>query len=192
MNLVIRDNRQMRAVTGLSFEQFDRLLEAFKATYEQMRQEAYEKALESGQRSRRLGGGRKGALPTLRDKLFFVLCYYKSYPTFDMLGAQFNLSRSKANENLHRLSAILRQTLADLEVLPHREFATPEEMARALEAVEVLLIDGTERPHQRPQEDEKQQDLYSGKKTPYPEEPDHLNPEQVHSLCQPDDAWLHP
>lgn len=168
MNVVIRDERQMRAMSGLSFQQFERLLEAFEATYERIRQEAYEEGLKSGQRSRKPGGGRKGALPTLRDKLFFVLYYDKTYPTFDVLGAHFNLSRAKANENLHRLSPILRQTLADLDVLPDREFATPDEMVAALEAVEVLLIDATERPHQRPQEDEKQQDLYSGKKNGTP------------------------
>lgn len=164
MKFNIRDERQMRAMSGLTSEQFDRLLEAFEATYERIRQEEYEAGLKSGERSRKPGGGRKGGLPTLRDKLFFVLYYYKSYPTFDVLGAQFNLSRSKANENLHRLSAILHQTLAKLGVLPQRAFATPDEMVAALAAVEVLLIDATERPHQRPQADKKQRELYSGKK----------------------------
>jgi len=27
--------------------------------------------------------------------------YHKTYPTFDVLGQQFEMARSKANENLH-------------------------------------------------------------------------------------------
>ncbi len=79
MKFNIRDERQMRAMSGMTSEQFDRLLEAFEATYERIRQEEYEAGLKSGERSRKPGGGRKGGLPTLRDKLFFVLYYYKSY-----------------------------------------------------------------------------------------------------------------
>lgn len=164
MTFKIRDDRQMRSMVGLSMQQFERLLEAFEATYHRIRQEAYEKGLKTGGRKRKPGGGRKGALPTLRDKLFFVLYYYKTYPTFDVLGAHFNMSRSKANENLHKLSPLVNQTLKDLGVSPHRDFSTPEEMMAALEEIEVLLVDGTERPHQRPQESDKQRDMYSGKK----------------------------
>ena len=38
-------------------------------------------------------------LRELLDKLQFVLYYYKTYPTFDVLGQQFDMARSKANEN---------------------------------------------------------------------------------------------
>jgi hypothetical protein len=43
----------------------------------------------------------------MTEKLLFVLYYYKTYPTFDVLGTQFNMARSKANENLHKLWPIL-------------------------------------------------------------------------------------
>ena len=36
----------------------------------------------------------------MAEKLLFVLYYYKTYPTFDVLGTQFDMVRSKANENL--------------------------------------------------------------------------------------------
>ena len=47
----------------------------------------------------------------MADKLLFVLYYYKTYPTFDVLGTQFELVRSKAHENLHKLSPIFYDTL---------------------------------------------------------------------------------
>ncbi len=40
----------------------------------------------------------------MAEKLQFVLYYYKTYPTFDVLGTQFAMARSKAHENLHKLS----------------------------------------------------------------------------------------
>ena len=40
--------------------------------------------------------GKKGKLPTAHEKLTFLLYYLKVYPTFDVLGTQFGLNRSKA------------------------------------------------------------------------------------------------
>ena len=97
MSLVIRDDRQMKALTGLSQVQFDQLLPVFESTYQATQQQAYEEGIEAGTRQRKPGGGCKGKLPTIADKLLFVLYYYKTYPTFDVLGAQFHMARSKAN-----------------------------------------------------------------------------------------------
>src|SRR3990170_4971235 len=98
--ITVRDDRHMRSLTVLSPAQFDQLLLTFASVYQETQQEAYEKGLAAGTRQRKPGGGAKGKLPTLSDKLLFVLYYYKTYPTFDVLGAQFDLARSKANENL--------------------------------------------------------------------------------------------
>ena len=51
--------------------------------------------------------------------------------------------------------------------LPKREFESVEAFKASLGNEEQLLIDVTERPHQRPQDKTQQQSLYSGKKTPY-------------------------
>jgi hypothetical protein len=164
MSLVIRDDRQRKALTGLSQAQFDQLLPVFESTYQSTQQQAYEEGVASGTRHRKLGGGCKGKLPTIVDKLTFVLYYYKTYPTFDALGAQFNMARSKANENLHKLSPILYDTLVELEVMPYRELTTPEELKAALQGGDHLLIDATERAYHRSTDNAKQRDHYSGKK----------------------------
>jgi hypothetical protein len=49
-------------------------------------------------------------------------------------------------------------------VLPERKIRTLEELLEAFPDVGDLLIDGTERPIQRPKDDEKQKENYSGKK----------------------------
>jgi len=111
MGLQIRDERQMKALTGLSQAQFDHLLSVFSDLSQATQHTTYEEGVASGTRRRKPGGGSKGKLPTMADKLMFVLYYYKTYPTFAVLGTQCDMVRSKAHENLHKLSPILYNTL---------------------------------------------------------------------------------
>jgi hypothetical protein len=148
----------------LSQSQFDHLVPLFSAIYTEKQQQEYENGVAAGTRRRKPGGGAKGKLRTLADKLLFVLYYYKVYPTFDVLGTQFALGRSKAHENLHKLSPFLHDTLVRLEVLPPREFTTPEELKAALQGVDQIIIDATERAYRRSQDDAQQREHYSGKK----------------------------
>jgi hypothetical protein len=162
--LTIRDDRHMRSLTGLSNDQFTKLLETFSRVYQETQQAAYEAGVAAGIRQRKPGGGAKGKLPGYRDKLQFVLYYYKVYPTFDVLGTQFDMARSKAHTNLYKLTPILEQTLVQLGVLPHREFHSPAELQAALDGVDQILIDVTERAYRRSQDNATQKDHYSGKK----------------------------
>src|SRR5712692_4427326 len=118
MGLQIRDDRQRKALTGLSQAQFDPLLSVFSAIYRATQQKTYEAGVAAGTRRRHPGGGSTGKLPTMAEKLQFVLSYYKTYPTFDVLGMQLAMARSKAHENLHKLSPSLYETLVDLALMP--------------------------------------------------------------------------
>jgi hypothetical protein len=69
MGLLIQDDRQMKALTGLSQDQFDHLLPVFSAIYQAAQQHRYAKGVESGTRRRKPGGGSKGKLPTMAEKL---------------------------------------------------------------------------------------------------------------------------
>jgi hypothetical protein len=163
----IRDDRQMRALTGVPTEKFSTLEAAFALAIDDEKERAYREGLAQGKRQRKPGGGQKGKLPTAYEKLTFLLYYLKVYPTFDVLGTQFGMNRSKACENVHALLPILRKALDNLGVLPLREFKTVEEFRTACNWIDDLLIDATERPHTRPSDNEKQKDLYSGKKKAY-------------------------
>ena len=160
-----RDDRQMRALTGVSTEKLAVLESAFATAWAEEKERVYLEQLAQGKRQRKPGAGQKGKLPTIREKLFFLLYYLKVYPTFDVLGAQFGLVRSKACENVHTLFPILSKTLTNLGVLPHREFKTVEDFRNACQGIEKLLIDATERPHCRPTKDAEQRAMYSGKKS---------------------------
>jgi hypothetical protein len=168
MGIKLRDDRQMRALTGLSEAEFEQLLPTFAKVYQAHEQAQYEQAVQAGQRQRSPGGGRKSKLATMADKLFFVLYYYKDYPTFDVLGAKFDLARSKAHAHVHKLSARLHETLVQLEMMPHREFQTVDELMCALDGIDQIIIDATERAYRRPQDEQQQRAHYSGKKNAIP------------------------
>ena len=186
MGIQVRDERHMKALTGLSHAQFDDLLPVFSDIYEATQQQRYEEGVASGTRRRKPGGGTRGKLPTMTEKLLFVLYYYKTYPTFDVLGTQFDMVRSKAHENLHKLSPILYDTLVSLEMMPYREFSTPDDFKAALQGIDQLLIDATERAYRRSQEEAKQREYYSGKKRAYAEEHGDVSSKQVHRFSWSD------
>jgi Helix-turn-helix of DDE superfamily endonuclease len=169
MGMHIRDERQMKALTGLSQAQFHHLRSVFSDSSQAIQQQTSAKGIEAGTRRRKPGGGCQGKWPTMADKLLFVLYYSKTYPTFDVLGTQCEMARSKANENLHKLSPILYDTLVGLERMPYRELATPEDVKAALHGMDHLLLDATARASHRATDDAQQREHYSGKKPAYAE-----------------------
>lgn len=79
---VARNSRLLRAVTGLSRDEFHRLLPNFSLAYS----EALAREQGNRPRRRRVGGGRKGQLPSMADKLLFMLVYVHLYPIQEVLG----------------------------------------------------------------------------------------------------------
>ena len=157
-----RDRRKCVALTGLTPKEFAVLLPAFARAYAE--QYPVERTLAGEPRQRQAGGGRKGGLAEMEQKLLFILVYQKAYPLQTLLGEVFALSQPRVNEWIHRLLPILKEALDDLGVLPEREperFAQSE--ARHGERPD-FIIDGTERRRQRPKNPEKQAAAYSGKK----------------------------
>jgi hypothetical protein len=138
----------------------------FTTSYREVQQERY--AAKQATRQRQPGAGQKGKLPTMSLKLLFILYYWKVYPTYDVLGCQFDLDRSKACTNVHALWPVLERTLKTLGVLPVRAFSSIEDLHAACGEIRDLIIDATEREHVRPQDDEQQRDMYSGKKNVIP------------------------
>lgn len=156
------DDRQFKALTGLTLSAFRQLLPFFAESYSEAVIERYEQHKDT--RKRRPGAGQKGRLNTMFKKLFFILYYLKVYPTFDVLGYHFALDRSKACTNVHKLLPILIQALDKAGVLPKRRFESIAEIHAAFTGILDLLIDATERPHCRPKDVKAQQQKYSGKK----------------------------
>ena len=166
----IRDDRQMRSLTGLDLGAFCALIAPFAAACAQV---ANARFSPHRPRQRQAGGGRKGHLRSPEQKLLLLLYYLKSYPTFDVLGATFGLHRSKAHRYVHQLAPALHLALAELGVLPARQIDSLAEMQAVFGNVPTLLLDATERLRQRPQAVVDRPASYSGKKTVHLQEHPH-------------------
>ena len=154
--------REFLAATGLTHTEFARLLPAFALAYTALYPP--DTTLEGKARQRQVGGGAKGVLPQLEDKLLFILGYQKTNPLQTMHGLQFGLRQPQANAWIHRLLPVLQRALAALALAPERDASQVANSSLALEGASNLAIDGTERRRQRPTDDFQQQAHYSGKK----------------------------
>lgn len=116
------------------------------------------------ERQRKLGGGRRGHLPTALDKLVFILMYLKTYPTFDVMGFLTGRQRSKCQYSVANLLPVLEMALGKHLVLPKRKISSPEEFFTLFPEIKEVFLDGTERRTQKPRDRKRRNKLYSGKK----------------------------
>jgi hypothetical protein len=148
-------------LTGLSIAAFRDILPAFVRATQQLERQA--DAQRSQPRKRQRGGGRKPILLSEADRLLFILFYFKVYPLQTVQGFFFGMSQAQACEWIHRLSPVLNLALGFERHLPARKAATVTQVLRECPGLE-FIIDGTERPIQRPKDKERQREFYSGKK----------------------------
>jgi hypothetical protein len=149
----------LQSLTGLNPKEFAILLKSFERAW----QEYIEREYMDKPRARRYGGGRHAELSTSADKLLFILVYFRLYPTQAVQGFLFGIGQSQAWEWIHKLSPLLNQALGYEKQLPERQPARLATVLRECPSLE-FMIDGTERPINRPQNKLAQQDSYSGKK----------------------------
>jgi len=154
--------REFLAATGLTHAEFARVLPAFTAASAALYPSA--KTWQGKVRQRQVGGGAKGILPQMADKLLFLLVYQKTNPLQTMHGLQFGLSQPQTNSWIHRLLPVLQRALAALDMAPERDASQVATSHLTLEGAPNRAIDGTERRRQRPQDDTAQQAHSSGKK----------------------------
>lgn len=148
------------AFTSLTKPEFENLLVAFEQAWQK---HILTESMSGQQRQRQYGGGRKPTLNNTADRLLFILFYLKTYPLQEVLAFFFEMSQAQANEWIFRLAAVLKMALAELACLPEREATRLAEVLAQCDTLE-FAQDGTERRCQRPKDDQKQRQFYSGKK----------------------------
>lgn len=159
-------DRKFRSLTGLNKKDFKELTLVFSEC-EQEKNVAYHEAFFE-RTGRKLNGGGNPTFRTPTEKLFLILFYLKTYPTFDVLGFTFNCSGKTAHENLYKFLPVLEQALNRLKVLPKRNFDTVEEFVEYVQEHKNILIDATERIHHRKRDYQQQKAFYNGKKKHIP------------------------
>ena len=152
----VRNERQWKATTGLSQQDFFSLTAAFEKAYEMLHEVSLVKGAENLDQEL--------ALSSYEDCLYFVLFQLKNGLTNDCLGVLFSMDGSSACRNFRKYLEVLELALRIENALPKRSFQSVEEFKEYLKGEKDVTLDVTEYRRQRPSDKEKQKDYYSGKK----------------------------
>jgi len=157
---IINNVRVMRSITSLEPREFEQLVFAFEKEW--MKQNT-RKTFEGEVRQWEAGAGRKGVLVQSREKVFFILMYYKLYPIQEAMAFFWGMSQGRVCDWIHRLTPVIQAVLGKELKLPERQ---PKKLHAILRECPELkfIIDGTERRVRRPQDKDQQKKNYSGKR----------------------------
>ena len=91
--------------------------------------------------------------------------YVKVYPTYDLAGALFGVVASCPHEWSNKYLPILEEVLGrQLCVLPARKISSVKEFKRLYPGVQEVILDGAERPIQRPKNNKNQKKRIQARK----------------------------
>jgi hypothetical protein len=157
---IFENSRLCQSIFGMSQEEIERILPTFSQCLTAHRYQLKPKK----NRKRKVGGGRKGDLPTDEDKLLYILMFLKIYPTYDVLSILSDHQRSKCGDSVKLLLPVLEMALGRELVLPKRKARSLEEVFKRCPEIKDVFLDGSERRTQKPRNLKRRNKLYSGKK----------------------------
>ena len=150
----------LKSATGLSLKEFDFLKTAFEKSWlKYINHYTFEGKKRQRARTVRVNS----RFPCTEDMMLFILYDYRHNPTQEFMGLHFDLQQSKVAMWIKVLEPVLLKSLKQLGLVPTRESESLND--RLINSVAVLL-DGSERPVNRPKYD--QEEFYSGKKRSTP------------------------
>ena len=109
------------------------------------------------------GFGNNSTFQNPEEALFFLLYHHKVATTYDVLAICFGIGRATAHNTITLLKPILKKVLENENALPKRIFSNTTEFESYFSNVPDLLIDATETPTQRPDNENEQKNRYSKK-----------------------------
>jgi hypothetical protein len=153
-----------RSLTGMTPDEFDNLLTAFRDAQDRRRR--HSRTTRTGQPRRRAAGAGHPHDHDDRHRLLMALVWLRVYPTYELLGFFFDLHRRNAQLNVRDILATL-DTLDDFPFdRPGRDRTKRRSVAEVMAAFpEVrVIIDSKEQRVNRPTGYDAQKPYYSGKK----------------------------
>ncbi len=157
---LLKHHELFQYAIGITYIQYQELLPKFSRA---LRKAEYENAWKK-KLIRQPGAGRKATLKTDEEKLFFILWYYKVYPTFRYAQIEYRFDKRNIQLWVWYLEQVLFSALGYELELPKRKIRNHGEWIDICPELADFLVDSTERAIQRPKDNEEQRKYYSGKK----------------------------
>jgi hypothetical protein len=108
------------------------------------------------------GGGRKPKL-SIREQIILTLVYLRHMTTFQLLGIQFDVSESTANNIFNYWLPILRELLPSSLIEQVKKNESDYEILKEVLTDYELIIDSYEQVRERPGDNKEQEKYFSGK-----------------------------
>ena len=154
-NYLDRSPEESKRIIGITFEQFQELAQKASEIH-QHKQQARPRLIKPG-------GGRCRKL-SVQQEILLTLVYLHQFPTFQMLGIQFEVSESTAHSIFHywvnTLSEILPASLIEQFKKKDNELEWIESVLTELD----LIVDSYQQPIERPSDPQEQSKYYSNYK----------------------------
>ncbi|MHC5748033.1 MAG: transposase [Nostoc sp.] len=152
--------KETRRLIGLEYEQLQQLIEnAEQLNYEKQ-------ALRESKKIRLIagGGGRKPKL-SVKEQIILTLVYLRQMTTFQLLGIQFGVSESTANDTFNYWLPNLRELLPCSLIEQVKKNESDLMVVQEILTEYELIIDSYEQVRERPGDNEEQEKYFSGKKS---------------------------
>ena len=148
-----------KQILGITNQQFQDLLRQAEMHHQHLQAEIEANKI----RINKKGGGRKPKLQII-EEVCLCLFYLRQMPTFEVLGLHFGISKTEANDTFHYWLRILRKILPAILLEQVKEHDSDHAIAIELLTEFQLIVDSMEQPRERPSDQKKQKEYFSGKK----------------------------
>ncbi|AVH63514.1 transposase family protein [Nostoc sp. 'Peltigera membranacea cyanobiont' N6] len=160
LNHIEKNKKETQRLIGLEYEQLQQLIQnAEQLNYEKQ-------ALRESKKVRIIagGGGRKPKL-CVAEQIILTLVYLRHMTTFQLLGIQFGVSESTANDIFNYWLPILRELLPSSLIEQVKKNESDYEVVKEILTEYELIVDSYEQVRERPGDNEEQEKYFSGKKS---------------------------
>lgn len=152
------NKKETKRLIGLEYEQLQQLIQ----NAERLHQEKQELLESKKVRIIASGGGRKPKL-SIKEEIILTLVYLRHLTTFQLLGIQFGVSESTANDTFNSWLPILQELLPSSLIEEVKKNESDYEIVKEVLTDYELIIDSYEQVRERPGDNKEQEKYFSGK-----------------------------
>lgn len=159
LSAIEKNPKEIKRLLGIDQEPLRQLVAQAELIHSQKQEEIEKNKL----RVNKKGGGKKPKLSP-QEQILLTLVYLRHSPTFQLLGIQFGVSETTANDIFHYWLPIISEALPPSWLEQVKKFEGDYEWLQELLSEVQLIVDTSEQARERPRDYQEQKEFYSGKK----------------------------
>lgn len=158
VNYIENNPQEAQRLISLGYTELQKLLQNAEQLHQQ------KQALLESKKIRIIssGGGRKPKL-SIKEQIILTLVYLRHMTTFQLLGIQFGVSESTANDTFNYWLPILQELLPSSLIEQVKKNESDLTVVKEILTDYELIVDSYEQVRERPGDDKEQEKYYSGK-----------------------------